>query len=121
MFRFVLPSNSNITPISVAGGAHTPAQVHTILNPASPTTFRTSIVPHHISLGQFDSPGRITITGFDPGLNVLGLRTPAVLATDTGINVPGLPTIGQTPTASTSMQFTGLRLSPQGAVSGSLF
>jgi hypothetical protein len=79
-------------------------------------------VPQHISLGLFDSPGKISVNGADSGIGTPGLRTPPVLASDAGLSIPGLPFFAPSqPVAPPPLQTTGFTLSPEGIISGSLF
>jgi hypothetical protein len=127
IYRFLVPPHFSRLPASpprpvFAGGNHTPAQIHTIVNPAGGATRSVSIVPQHISLGLSDLPSKVNVPGFDAGLGNSGLRTPSVIASDAGFTTPGLIPFTLFPATTTSpSQTTGLTLSPQGVVSGSLF
>jgi hypothetical protein len=126
-FRTFVPPNfhpaslSPIIPVRAAG-THTPAQVPTVLHPAASAAYRVSIVPQHISLGLFDTPGKVSVNGFDTGLGTPGLRTPSVFSGDAGFSIPGLSTFAPSqPVTPPPLQSTGFTLSPQGIISGSLF
>jgi hypothetical protein len=127
IYRYLVPPNLSRLPAfpprpAVVGGNHTPAQIRTIVNPIGAATRSVSIVPQHISLGLSDLPSKINVPGFDAGIGNSGLRTPSVIASDAGINTPGLIPFTLVPaTATSSSQSPGLTLSPQGVVSGSLF
>jgi hypothetical protein len=127
IYRFLVPPHlSRLPPAPVrppiVGGNHTPAQVPTFIHPVGATTHSVSIVPQHISLGLFDKPSKVNVTGFNGGISNSGLRTPPVLASDAGFTAPGLIPFplfqAATPSAPPT---TGLTLSPQGLVSGRLF
>ncbi len=90
--RIVLLPAPQIHPIVPATrGTGTPADIHTIVNPANVVTSSVSIVPQHISLGLFDQPTPITISGVDPGLTTPGLPVVTNFASDPGLTMPGLP------------------------------
>jgi hypothetical protein len=124
-YRFLVPPNlvgRTATVISphIPRGTHTPAEIHTIFNPGSVFTRSVTIVPHHISLGLYDTPNPITVRGFDPGLSVPGLRTPPVLVSDAGFSMPGLPQFAPSqPVTPPPFQVGGLTVSPDGTISGS--
>jgi hypothetical protein len=127
IYRYLVPPNLSrlpATPVkpAVVGGNHTPAQVRTIVNPVGAATRSVSIVPPHISLGLFDSPNKVNVPGFDTGIGTSGLRTPTVIASDAGFTTAGLTIFAPSqPVTTPPLLSTGLTLSPQGVVSGSLF
>ncbi|HEX5272327.1 MAG TPA: hypothetical protein VFW33_17640 [Gemmataceae bacterium] len=128
VFRPVLPAPINVAtffaPLRNPGAyTHTAAQVPTLLHPAAPTTYKTTIVPQHMtSLGAFTSPPQTTINGIGGGITTPGLRTPSVLAGDQGFTFPGLPSFAPSqPVTAPPLQPTGFTITPQGIISGSLF
>jgi hypothetical protein len=121
-YRFLLPSFALrfAAASALAGGTHTPAQIHTVVNPGNVFLRTVSIVPQHISLGLFDQPSPVNVRGFNPGLSVPGLPGPTVIRSDFGYTTPGLPyfyTPSQ-PVTPPPLQVGGLTLLPNGTVIG---
>ncbi len=122
IFRTAAPASFPLPTIFVTGGTHTAAQVPTLLHPAQSVSHTVSIVPHHISLGLFDTPSPTTVSGFDTGISRSAIRTPAVLAGDTGFALSGLPNYAPSqPLTAPPLLPVGFTLSPDGTVNGRLF
>jgi hypothetical protein len=120
-FRGRLPHHSSVAALSNGSSA---SSVRTIVNTTGAAQFTVSVVPRDSTpLGTSQGTPIIKLPGnLDSGLNTPGLITPATLAHDPGISVPGLLSQGTSQTATqTSTQSGGLTVSPNGTVSGSLF
>jgi hypothetical protein len=121
LFRFLLPPKLSRLPTFV-GGNHTPAQIHTIVNPAAPVMRNVSVVPQHISLGLFDTPAKINVNGADSGIVSSGIRTPSMFGSDPGFTASGLPIFAPShPVTPPPLLSTGFSISPEGIISGRLF
>jgi hypothetical protein len=119
-FPRILPASPHVVTAATTG-THTPAMIHTIVNPLSPLTRAVSLVPQHISLYLGDQPSPITVQGGEAGISEPGLPSTATLGLS-GLTTAGLPQYAPSqPVTAPQLLTHMITLNPDGSVGGSLW